>query len=68
MDNPFKNILTNEKVPEILREKVVNDLAFVKLSLDTADLFAVKYPSVIKEFLDVEEHQEEKKENKPKKK
>ncbi len=33
MDNPFKNILTNEKVPEILRDKIVNDIDVIKLSL-----------------------------------
>ncbi len=50
MDNPFKNILMNEKVPEVLKEKVINDINFIKLSLDMADLFAVKYPYAIKEF------------------
>ncbi|MBS9766575.1 MAG: hypothetical protein KGV44_03415 [Flavobacteriaceae bacterium] len=54
MENPFSNILTNEKVPEILREKVINDIAFVKLSLDVADLFAIKCPSVVREFIDTE--------------
>ncbi len=52
MGNPFKEILTNEKVPEILRDKVVNDINFIKLSLDMADLFVVKYPSVVKEFFE----------------
>ncbi len=55
MDNPFKNILTNEKVPEILKDKVINDINFIKLSLDMADLFTVKYPSVVKEFFEEEE-------------
>ncbi len=52
MDNPFKNILMNEKVPDILRDKVVNDIDVIKLSLEIADLFTVKYPSVIREFFD----------------
>lgn len=51
MDNPFKNILTNEKVPEILRDKVINDVGIIKLTLDVADLFVVKCPGTIKEFL-----------------
>ncbi len=54
IENPFSNILTNEKVPEILREKVINDIAFVKLSLDVADLFAIKCPSVVREFIDTD--------------
>ncbi len=52
IENPFNSILTNEKVPEILRDKVINDIAFIKLSLDVADLFAIKYPNVVRDFMD----------------
>lgn len=51
MENPFKKILHNEEVPKVLREKVINDISLIKLSIDIADLFAVKYPSTIGEFL-----------------
>ncbi|PCI06171.1 MAG: hypothetical protein COB81_01590 [Flavobacteriaceae bacterium] len=51
MENPFKKILHNEDVPEILREKVINDIALIKLSIDVADLFLVKCPSTIGEFI-----------------
>jgi hypothetical protein len=51
MENPFKKILHNEEVPKVLREKVINDISLIKLSIDIADLFAVKYPSTINEFL-----------------
>lgn len=51
MENPFKKILHNEEVPKELREKVLNDISLIKLSLDLADLIAVKYPSVIGDFL-----------------
>lgn len=51
MENPFKKILHNEDVPEILREKVINDIALIKLSLDVADLFVVKYPNTIGQFI-----------------
>jgi len=44
MENPFKKILHNEEVPKALREKVINDISLIKLSIDIADLFAVKYP------------------------
>ncbi len=64
IENPFSNILTNEKVPEILREKVINDIAFVKLSLDVADLFVIKYPSVVREFVDTEDDKNTKKQPK----
>ena len=47
MENPFKKILHNEDVPELLKQKVMNDTSFIKLSIDIADLFVVKYPAVI---------------------
>jgi len=51
MDNPFKKILHNEELPEVLKKKVLNDIAMVKLTIDIADLFVVKYPSVIGDIL-----------------
>ena len=51
MENPFKKILHNEEVPKVLRDKVINDISLIKLSIDIADLFAVKYPETIGEFL-----------------
>ncbi|CAM1367738.1 conserved hypothetical protein [Tenacibaculum sediminilitoris] len=51
MDNPFKKILHNEELPEVLKEKVLNDVAMIKLSIDMADLFVVKYPSTIIDLL-----------------
>ncbi|WP_417800275.1 hypothetical protein [Tenacibaculum sp.] len=47
MDNPFKKILHNEELPEVLKDKVLNDVAMIKLSIDMADLFVVKYPNTI---------------------
>ena len=54
MENPFKKLIHNEEVPKVLREKVINDISLIKLSLDVADLFVVKYPNTIGEFLDSE--------------
>ena len=51
MDNPFKKILTNQELPEVLKEKVLNDVAMIKLSIDMADLFVVKYPSAVGDLL-----------------
>ena len=51
MDNPFKKILHNEELPEVLKEKVLNDVAMIKLTIDMADLFVVKYPSTIVDLL-----------------
>lgn len=47
MENPFKQIIEHQQVPEKLREKVMDDIRLIKLSLDMADLVAVKYPSSI---------------------
>ena len=54
MENPFKKLLHNEEVPKILREKVINDISLIKLSIDIVDLFVVKYPGTIGDFLDTE--------------
>lgn len=51
MDNPFKKILHNEELPEVLKKKVLNDVAMIKLSIDMADLFVVKYPSAVGDLL-----------------
>ncbi len=53
MENPFKNILHDEKLPEIIKDRVMDDVALVKLSLDFADLFAVKYPSSLEDILKI---------------
>ena len=51
MQNPFKNIVENQQVPDILRERVMGDIRMIKLSLDLADLVAIKYPSTISDIL-----------------
>ena len=61
MENPFKKILHSEEVPKELKKKVLNDVSLIKLSLDIADLFAVKYPSIIGDFLITEKKLKEKK-------
>ena len=51
MDNPFKKILHHEEVPKVLKEKVLNDVGKIQLTLDIADLFVVKYPNTIGDLL-----------------
>ncbi len=51
MDNPFKKILHNEELPQVLKKKVLDDVAVIKLSIDIADLFVVKYPNAIGDLL-----------------
>lgn len=51
MSNPFKEILQHQEVPEVLKQKVLNDINIIKLTMDIADLFLVKYPSTISDIL-----------------
>lgn len=51
MENPFKTIVYNEKLPVTLKEKVMGNVAAVKLILDIADLAMIKYPSSIENIL-----------------
>jgi len=65
MENPFKKIFEHQEVPKVLKEKVLNDVGMIKLTLDVADLFVVKYPSTLGSLLTVNEKKSIKK---PKKK
>jgi hypothetical protein len=51
MENPFKKILEHQEVPKILKQKVLNDVGMIKLTIDVADLFVVKYPNAIGDIL-----------------
>ncbi len=64
MQNPFKNIVENQQVPEMLRDRVMGDIRMIKLSLDLADLVAVKYPSSIMDLLGASEKTKKGKNNK----
>ncbi|MBL4642071.1 MAG: hypothetical protein JKY44_00630 [Flavobacteriaceae bacterium] len=65
MENPHKKIFEHQEVPKVLKEKVLNDVGMIKLTLDVADLFVVKYPSTLGSLLTVNEKKSIKK---PKKK
>lgn len=51
MNNPFKRIIHHHSVPGILKKKVLSDIGMIKLTLDVADLFLVKYPNAIGDIL-----------------
>ena len=63
MQNPFKKILDHQEVPKILKSKVLNDVDKIKLTLDIADLFVVKYPNTIGDILSGGKARNTKKEN-----
>jgi len=49
MENPFKQLIYREALPELIKEKVMEDINLIKLGLDLADLFVIKNPQIIKE-------------------
>lgn len=51
MENPFKQLLYNEALPEMIKGKVMDDINLIKLGIDLADLFVIKNPKTIKESL-----------------
>ena len=61
MENPFKKILHNEEVPKLLKEKVMNDISFIKFSIDVADLFVVKYPATVGSILSMNDKKDKRK-------
>ena len=55
MENPFKKILHQEELPKKLKGKIMNDISFIKLTIDMADLLVVKYPATVGNFMRIKE-------------
>lgn len=53
MENPFKQIIRDEKLPELLKQRVVDDIALIKLWLEFADLFAIQVPDSLTKLLNL---------------
>ena len=53
MENPFKKLSKHQKVPKILKERVLNDVGRVKLTLDLTDLFVEKHPETLESVLTI---------------
>ncbi len=64
MENPFKEILSNKELPEVLKQKVLDDVAVIKLTIDMADLFMVKLPSTVVDLMGGGEDKDRSKSNK----
>lgn len=56
MKNPFKQILADEKLPDLVKEKVIKDINLINLSIDLADLFLVKNPDLFKTLFDEDQN------------
>jgi len=54
LKNPFKEILEDEQLPEIIKNRVMKDINLINLSIDLADLFLVKNPEIMKTVFDEE--------------
>ena len=55
MENPFKKILHQEELPKKLKGKIMNDISFIKLTIDMADLLVVKYPATVENIMRIKE-------------
>lgn len=64
MENPFKKILQDEKLPEYLKDRVIDNINLIKLSLDVSDLFMVKLPQTVQSFVEDGKEKESKEEKK----
>ena len=54
MENPFKKIIQEKELPEVIKDKVINDINLIKLSLELSELFFVSIPDIAMEFLETE--------------
>ena len=55
MKNSFKKILTNHKVPSVLKSKVFDDISMIRSTFYISDLFLMKYPNTLSDFYIQEE-------------
>jgi len=53
MENPFKRNINSDKLPDIIKNKVLDDINVIKLALDVTDLLAIKYPEAIDDFFNL---------------
>ncbi|MGL4581774.1 MAG: hypothetical protein ACRCVU_02205 [Flavobacterium sp.] len=51
MENPFKKILQDEKLPDYIKNRVIDNLNFIKLSLDVSELYTVKVPQTLSSLI-----------------
>lgn len=58
MENPFKKIIEDKELPETIKEKVVNDINLIKLSLEISELFLINIPYVMLNFFDSSKNQQ----------
>lgn len=50
MENPFKKVIEEKELPSYLKEKVLDDINLIKLTLDLSELFFVNVPDSLLTF------------------
>ncbi len=54
--NPFKKLIQEKELPETMKDKVIDNINLVKLSLELSELFLVNIPDVMFNFLETEKN------------
>lgn len=52
MENPFKKILIKEDLPGLIKDKVMDDIDLIKLTIDLSELYLVGIPQVFSSLSD----------------
>ncbi|HLW63324.1 MAG TPA: hypothetical protein VKY33_07980 [Flavobacterium sp.] len=58
IENPFKKIIQEIELPEAMKDKVINNVNLIKLSLELSELFLVSIPDVVFNFMETEKKKE----------
>ena len=58
IENPFKKIIQEIELPEAMKDKVINNINLIKLSLELSELFLVSIPDVVFNFMETEKKKE----------
>lgn len=61
MENPFKKILQDEKLPDYLKDRVIDNLNLIKLSLDVSELYTVQVPKALQTIIGETDKEKEQK-------
>lgn len=54
--NPFKKLIQEKELSETMKDKVIDNINLVKLSLELSELFLVNIPDVMFNFLETEKN------------
>lgn len=52
--NPFKKLIQEKELPETMKDKVIDNINLIRLSLELSELFLVSIPDVMFNFFETE--------------